>query len=232
MNRRVQNAVGIVILVLALLLPQVPRISAQATVTLDTLATKLETLSNRIENVEFRIGKQGTRLHRLESQVEDLERKLNTPTPTPRPTPTRTPRPTRKPTPTPKPRPTLNPAAQAALDESTAYEWVNQAIKQLSREKGVDARKGGWMIWYDGQNMVNVFMYILDQCDYTGEEMVALIEKYERDKLVIGMNAEYEPKLTNEVAIFRDFNRAAGNNYRPCTKLIEQFKELYKKEQE
>lgn len=224
MNRRLKYAVGIVIVALALLSPQF--LQAQDTLTLDDLAAQLTTFS---ENVGLRISMLGDRVYRLESQLADLEKKLNTPTPTPRPTPTKTPRPTRKPTP--KPRPTLDPAAQAALDESKAHLWVNQAVKRLSREKGVDARKGGWMIWYDSTNMVKVFLYILDKCDWTGDELVAVIEKYEKDRLVIGMNEEYEPKLTNEVAIFRDLNRAAGNDMKPCTKLIEQFKGLYKKEQ-
>ena len=86
------------------------------------------------------------------------------------------------------------------------------------------------MVWYDGQNMVNVFLFILDSCDLTGAELVAMIEKYERDSVAISMNKKYEPNLTNEVAIFRDINRAAGNNMRPCSKLIEQFKDLYEKE--
>lgn len=128
------------------------------------------------------------------------------------------------------PTPAISPALQTALDESSAYEWVNQTIRQLSTEKGVAARKGGWMTWYDGQNMVDVFLYIVDRCDLTGEELVALIEKYERDSVVVAMNEEYEPNLTNEVAIFRDLYRAAQRTTRPCSSVIETFKGMYKKE--
>ena len=65
--------------------------------------------------------------------------------------------------------------------------------------------------------MVDVFLYIVDRCDLTGEELVALIEKYERDSVVVAMNEEYEPNLTNEVAIFRDLYRAAQRTTRPCS---------------
>ena len=217
MNRKAKYFVSIVLVALALLSPYF--LQAQGTISLEGLSEQVQNLFSGQEKLDSRVAAIETRL-------------APTATRTPRPTPTRkptaTPRPTRRPTP--RPTSTLSPGAQAALNESAAYEWVNQAMQQLSREKGVDARKGGWMQWYDGQNMVNVFLFILDGCDLTGAELVALIEKYERDSIVVAMNKKYEPNLTNEVAIFRDLNRATGNDMLPCSKLIEQFKDLYKKE--
>lgn len=198
------------------------------------------------------VGAQGTltleglssRLDRTDARVSAIETSLA-------PTPTRTPRPnvaaTRdararatvqaritgnavaNATARANPTATISPAFQSALDESAANQWANAALDKARREKGLDWRKGGWMEWYNRPNLVKVFMKIVDRCDLTGEELVAQIEGYERDRTVVAMNNQYEPNITTELAIFRDYNRAAGASSRPCLKLIEIFKDQYKK---
>lgn len=195
------------------------QVGAQGTITLEGLNTRLNRTDSKVVSLERKVRQLEEKIIRM--QRGTLATPTRRPTATPRPTVTRRP--------TPKPTATLNPAMQAALDESTANQWANAALDKARREKGLDWRKGGWMEWYNRPNLVKVFMRVVDRCDLTGEELVAEIEKYERDRTVVAMNQEYEPKITNELAIFRDYNRAAGNNMKPCSKLIEQFKNLYKK---
>ena len=221
------NRNRIVVLVSALLLLAfgAAQVSAQGTLTLEYLAKRLNRTDARVAALETAIAPTATRTPR--------------PTITSRPTPNRratvnaritgTAEAKSRATATPQPAATISPSLQAGLDESAANTWANAALDKARREKGIDWRKGGWMEWYNRPNLVKIFMKIVDRCDLTGEELVVEIKQYERDRTVIAMNKEYEPNITNELAIFRDYNRAAGNNMKPCSKLVEQFKNLYKK---
>ena len=216
MNR---NRLAAIVAALILLAFGAVQVGAQGTITLESLHTRLNRTDTKVVSLERKVRHLEEKMIRLERGT--LATPTRRPTATPRPTVTRRP--------TPKPTATLNPAMQAALDESTANQWANAALDKARREKGLDWRKGGWMEWYNRPNLVKVFLGIVDSCDLTGEELVAEIEKYERDRTVVAMNNEHEPNITTEIAIFRDYNRAARNDMKPCSKLVEQFKNLYKK---
>ena len=205
MNRRAKYAIGLVIVVLAFLSPN---LQAQGRLTLEGLSERIDTL------FQFHHGNRN-RIAALETRVAAL----------PTPTPTRTPRPTPTRRPTPKPTATTDPAVQAALDESAANDWASRALQEAKNQKGIDWRKGGWMEWYNRPNVVKVFLATMDECGFTADSLVKLIARYARDKDVKAMYREYEPKLTIQMAIFRDLARAGSS----CERAMEVYKSQYLK---
>ena len=122
------------------------------------------------------VGAQGTltleglssHLGRTDARVSVIETSLA-------PTPTRSSRPTATPLPTPRPTATVDPAVQAALDESAANEWAARALQEGRDQKGVDWRKGGWMDWYNRPKVARVFRSTMYECGFTSDYLVRLI---------------------------------------------------------
>ncbi len=123
MNRRTKYSVGIVLVALALILPNI--LQAQGTLTLDGLATQVKALTARLNDAEREDRRLGAKIAALENRIAQLE---PTSTPTPRPTPTRrpptaTPRPTRRPTPKPTAMP--SPCRRSGIPEPPSGVRVN-----------------------------------------------------------------------------------------------------------